>query len=84
MKRLFVESRIFTMRVMDLVDAETYRKIQNELLETPDKGKVIPGCSGLRKLRAEAPSRGKGKRGGCRIVYLNIPDAERLDLIAIL
>jgi hypothetical protein len=28
-------------------------------------------------------SRGKGKRGGARVVYLDIPEAGRIDLIAI-
>jgi len=31
--------------------------------------------------RAEA--RGKGKRGGARVIYLNIPEAERIDLITV-
>ena len=31
----------------------------------------------------EDESRGKSKRGGARVIYLDIPEAERLDLITI-
>jgi hypothetical protein len=37
----------------------------------PDAGDVIPGLGGLRKIRWGA--KGKGKRGGARIIYLLIP-----------
>jgi hypothetical protein len=49
----------------------------------PEKGDVMPGCAGLRKVRVAAPRRGRGKRGGARVIYLNIPEAERIDMIAI-
>jgi len=62
---LFVEMRPFTALVGELLDDETYRKVQNELIENPHKGDVIPESGGLRKLRVENPKRGKGKRGGC-------------------
>ena len=35
----------------------------------PEAGAVIPGTSGLRKLRWSQTSRGKGKRGGVRVIY---------------
>ena len=34
---------------------------------TPDAGDVIPGTGGVRKLRWSA--KGKGKRGGVRVIY---------------
>jgi hypothetical protein len=37
------------------------------LVNRPDVGKIIPGSSGLRKLRWSA--RGHGKRGGIRVIY---------------
>ncbi len=79
----FVESPGFTARVRKLLDDEVYRRLQNELLKDPEKGDVMPGCGGLRKARVDEPGRGKGKRGGCRIVYLYIPEADRLDMVAI-
>ena len=81
--RTFVESRVFTARLHDHLDDEAYAGLQNTLLATPDKGKVMPGCGGLRKLRFADPKRGKGKRGGVRVIYLHIPEAERIDLLAI-
>jgi hypothetical protein len=35
----------------------------------PDTGDVIPGTGGLRKLRFADERRGKGKRGGLRVIY---------------
>ena len=35
----------------------------------PDAGDVIKGTGGLRKLRFADPRRGKGKRGGLRVIY---------------
>ena len=67
----------------DYLDDDAYQELQNELLAAPDKGRVIPGCGGLRKLRFADPKRGKGKRGGVRVIYLHIPEAERIDLLAI-
>lgn len=83
MRKTFVESRGFTARLRELLDDETYRTLQNELMARPEKGDVMPGCGGLRKVRVADPRRGKGKRGGARVIYLNIPEAERIDLIAV-
>ena len=35
----------------------------------PQAGAVIPGTGGLRKLRYADERRGKGKRGGLRVIY---------------
>lgn len=43
------------------------------LLQDPDAGDVMPGTGGLRKLRWTDSRRGKGKRGGLRILYLYLP-----------
>ena len=37
----------------------------------------------LRKLRFGDPTRGRGKRGGLRVVYLHTPQAARVDLITV-
>lgn len=43
----------------------------------------MPGCGGLRKVRVADRGRGKGKRGGARVIYLSIPEADRIDMIAV-
>jgi len=46
---------------------DVYRELQNELIESPDIGKVIQGSGGIRKIRWSGS--GRGKRGGSRIIY---------------
>lgn len=38
-------------------------------MKHPEAGDVIAGTGGLRKLRHGDPRRGKGKRGGLRVIY---------------
>lgn len=80
---IFVETRVFTEIVKELLDDETYRRFQNELIHNRTAGEVIPGCGGLRKIRISDPSRGQGKRGGLRAIYLNVPEADRIVLVAL-
>jgi len=47
--------------------------------ERPEAGDVIPGSGGVRKLRWAA--KGKGKRGGARIIYLYVVVHARIYLI---
>jgi putative transcriptional regulator len=80
---IFVESRGFSGRMGEFMDGEGYRALQNQLIADPTKGSVIPGCGGLRKVRVEDAGRGRGTRGGARVIYLSIPAARRIDLVAI-
>lgn len=41
---------------------------QNLLMLQPEDGDLIPGRGGLRKLRFADARRGKGKRGGLRVI----------------
>lgn len=43
------------------------------LLQAPELGVLIQGTGGLRKLRIGSPQRGKGKRGGLRVIYFYRP-----------
>src|SRR5665213_3031193 len=81
MKLTFVEAPWFTERLKARMGDESYRAMQNAIAEHPDKGKVMPGCGGLRKLRFADPSRGQGKRGGLRVIYLHVPEACRVDFL---
>ncbi|UOP07795.1 toxin [Alysiella crassa] len=46
-----------------------YADFQNELMENPEKGDLIQGTGGLRKIRVADPKCQKGKRGGSRVIY---------------
>jgi len=69
MKATFVELPPFERTRKDYIDEESYRQLQLELMDKPIAGAVIEGTGGLRKLRQADPSRGKGKRGGLRVIY---------------
>jgi mRNA-degrading endonuclease RelE of RelBE toxin-antitoxin system len=78
---LFIETDVFTQLAAALVDDESLRSLQNLLLEKPDRGPVIAGTGGLRKLRFALP--GRGKRGGARVIYYWQNDRERIFLLLI-
>jgi hypothetical protein len=83
MKKTFIETTSFTKRVASFLDDETFAVLQLELMVDPQKGKVMPGCGGLRKVRIGIPGRGKGKRGGARVIYLDVPEANWILLLDI-
>lgn len=64
---LIIETPAFTRRITKLMSDESYRALQSYLVMDPEKGKLIQGSGGLRKLRWSAL--GRGKRGGSRIIY---------------
>lgn len=69
MKALFKELSVFESLREDYLDDEAFREFQQMLLENPTAGDVIKGTGGLRKVRFRDQGRGKGKRGGVRIIY---------------
>jgi hypothetical protein len=69
MKAIFVELPVFAKYRLEYLDDEGFRALQNFLMANPEAGDVIEGTGGLRKLRQPDPRRGKGKRGGLRVIY---------------
>ncbi len=69
MQATFIELPAFERTRKDYLDDEAYRLLQLELMDNPSAGAVIEGTGGLRKLRQADPRRGKGKRGGLRVIY---------------
>lgn len=78
----FLETFGFTSAIADYFGTdEEYRKFQEALLANPERGVVIPGCGSLRKVRWAEKRRGKGKRGGLRIIYLYVAEADAIFLL---
>lgn len=50
-----------------------------QLVVHPDAGDLIPGGRGLRKLRR--PTKGRGKRGGARVIYYHVVSRDLILLI---
>ena len=76
---VFIESAAFSRRLRALVGSEegsTLQGIQNELVELPSRGNLVPGLGGIRKARFGNPGRRKGKRGG----FLLLDKDEQADL----
>lgn len=69
MRAVLVELPAFARYRADYLDDEGYRSLQGMLMAHPEAGSVIEGSGGLRKLRYGDASRGKGKRGGLRVIY---------------
>ncbi len=69
MKAIFVELPPFERHRQSYLDDDAFKDLQSFLLKNPESGDVIQGTGGLRKLRFNDPTRGKGKRGGTRIIY---------------
>lgn len=81
MKSVFVESSIFEKYRKDYLTDEEFRSFQAELMSNPKQGDVIQGTGGLRKIRVA--SKGKGKRGGSRVIYYFLDERQRFYLLTI-
>jgi len=64
---VFIETPLFTRQVTTLLDDDSYAIMQQGLIEQPDKGDLIQGGGGIRKLRHALP--GRGKSSGVRVIY---------------
>lgn len=69
----FIETEVFTRRVLRLGIESALRQLQHELAANPEAGDVEPGTGGLRKVRIPDSRRGKGKRSGARVHALWLP-----------
>jgi len=76
---LFVETPTFTRQILTLLSDDEYTKLQEELASNPDRGDLVRGGGGIRKLRWAA--QGRGKSGGIRIIYYWISDDDQILLL---
>ncbi len=74
---MFIETSEFSRWQSRFLPGDAYVKLQKELIANPQMGNVMPGCGGLRKLRIADPKRQTRKRGGARVIYLHIPEANQ-------
>ena len=58
---------MFTKLVKQYLSDDSYAELQAELIANPEKGAVIRGSGGVRKIRWTAE--GRGKSGGFRVIY---------------
>lgn len=80
MTREFIYTQPFrkSWTAMGLND-DDLKELENVLLENPQTGDVIQGTGGARKLRVQLY--GQGKRGGARVIYLDVFEKEKLYLL---
>jgi hypothetical protein len=69
MKAVFIELPAFERQRGNYLDDEAFNELQKTLMANPETGDLIQETGGLRKLRFGDTKRGKGKRGGLRIIY---------------
>ncbi len=75
-----VELESFIDVVSSLLTDEERSELISFLANSPEWGDLIPGTSGLRKIRWGA--KGKGKRGGVRVIYYFYNETAPLFLIS--
>lgn len=80
MNRTFIEVPTFTKKWFELgLSEQDLINLQNLLLSDPKAGDVIKGTGGLRKIRINC--NGHGKRGGARVLYVDIEIKETIYFI---
>jgi hypothetical protein len=71
LQAIFVELPAFERLRPRYLSDEEFSALQQALMAKPEAGDVIPGAGGLRKLRFADRRRGKGTRGGLRVIYFH-------------
>ena len=81
MRRIFYQTHLFSKKLDSRGGNELLLRIEEEILKNPEAGATVGGTGGVRKLRIEDSERKKGKRGGFRVLYLDLPDCQETYLI---
>jgi hypothetical protein len=87
-KRRFVESSGFSDDRRRLergreLSHDDIMALEQSILADPDAGDLVPGTGGLRKIRVGQREVGRGKSGGVRVYYLDLPRRGVTHLLAI-
>ena len=82
MTREFIHTKEFDdkWKSLEISDEELF-ELQIFLCKNPDAGDVMQETGGIRKIRWAL--HGKGKRGGIRVVYLDVIIAEKIYLLSV-
>lgn len=79
MTRTFIETKNFTDKWQNLgLTDNNLKELQEILLENPKLGDTISHTGGLRKIRIPMENKGKGKRSGARVIYIDIEIKETI------
>jgi hypothetical protein len=79
----FVEAPAFSRYREDYLDDEAFAELQRSIATNPEAGDLVSGAGGIRKMRWKDPRRGKGKRGGLRVIYYCFLSEEEIWLLTL-
>ena len=77
----FIETPTFTRMVTTLLADDEYRQLQNVLVDDPERGDLIKGGGGIRKLRHAV--QGRGKSGGVRVIYYWLTQRHQIYMLVV-
>ncbi len=83
MHAVFVELAGFARNRAAHLDDAGFRELQQWLMREPERGDLIVGTGGLRKVRFADEGRQRGKRGGLRLIYYWWPDGAQFWLFTV-
>lgn len=73
---IFIETSVFTKQISRLLSEDSYLLLQNWISSLPERGDLIKGSGGCRKIRWMTT--GKGKRGGIRVIYYWVSEYDQI------
>ncbi|MCU9947014.1 type II toxin-antitoxin system RelE/ParE family toxin [Pseudomonas sp. PDM13] len=79
---IFIETPLFTRRLRELLDDDSYAAFQRLLAQRPEMGDVIGGTGGIRKVRVASGGHGKRSSASQIALLLIYPKNEKDDLTA--
>jgi hypothetical protein len=79
----FIEAPAFTRHLSNYLIDDDYRELQAKVGANPELGDLMPGTGGFRKLRWADTRRGKGRRGGLRIIYYHFKSDRQIWLMTL-
>ncbi len=79
----FIEAPPFTRHLPNYLNDDDYRELQARLGANPELGDLMPGTGGFRKARWADVRRGKGRRGGLRIIYYHFRSDRQIWLMTL-